>query len=245
MNTLREKLEKMEVAITELKEAIKMEVKPDLLSGKVAIEVNNEREFKLLMEHYESKGWSEHIKYNHPNFGTTHHIIEYSDGYLRIDESNIIATVQYKIISFSDFAAEVGIKVPVFVMTSEDGADLYSGMEMYGVKFNPSLKIWALNGFHLEGMPFVLTDAKCEPDEDFPYLTCSSRNKAFSTREAAEAWILEANKPKCIEVKLFSRDHNALIYKDQIELYGGGISFIMKPSDLEDMLRAYKTISKS
>lgn len=100
-------------------------VKPSILDGKVAIQVDNEREFKLLMEHYEGKGWrwNEYDKpgeYN-PNrqfpYGIT-----YSDRFLVGDYNT---STYIKLIPFSDFAKEVGIEVPKFIMKSEDGVDLY------------------------------------------------------------------------------------------------------------------------
>lgn len=164
-----------------------------------AIQVKNEQEFRLLMDHFDSKDWVQSKKFPHYGFGSTHHIFEYKDYYQRIDESNIIATLQYDVVTFEQFAAEKGIKVGIFIMTSEDGINLYGGMEMYGVTLNPSLKIWELNRYHVkEGLPFVLTDAKCDADQDFPYITTPSRNKAFSTKEAAEAWIAEQNSPKYV-----------------------------------------------
>lgn len=124
-------------------------------------------------------------------------------------------------------------KIPEFVMTSEDGIPLYEGDEYFECVQYAMAGHWTLISSTYKAT--INSSSKTHP----------KMYKAFSTGEAAEAWIQEQNKPKCIDVKLFNRDHHALIYKDQIELYGGGVNFIMKPSDLEDMLHAYKTISKS
>lgn len=240
MNTLREKLEKMEVAIAELKEAIKMEVKPDLLSGKVAIETNSEREFKLLMEHYQAKGWKSKLG----NFPTDtnvwffisdskdlDNIFSYENEFKRLSHNQDgfkPTELNYKIIPFSDFAAEVGIKVPVFVMTSEDGAPLYEGDEYHCA--------YSINGWRYKG--------KFNAGPIITPIGYPNTHKAFSTYDAAESWIQEQNKPKSIEVKL----HNAKtanVHTDLIKIFDGNNSINISPSDLEDMLHAYKTISKS
>lgn len=104
---------------------------PSLLSGKCAIQVNNERELSLFKAYLkEVKGIKCTISLS--TFEETHkHVlipIDYA-GLYRYDSHEMAG---YKTVSFSDFAAEVGITVPVFVMRSQDGVDLYEGDDYTG-----------------------------------------------------------------------------------------------------------------
>lgn len=168
-------------------------VKPSLLDGKCAIEVSNEREFKLLMEYYESKGWksarvasvTEIVRLNikDPFF-----IWSYHDDFYALQ--TIHSKQGYKIIAFTDFAKELDIEVPVFILKSEDGFDLYEG-----------------DGYHLVSINFL--DSKWEYKKTVGNPTISehnpayykpAHNKAFSTKEAAEKWVAENNKPQSIKL---------------------------------------------
>ena len=96
-----------------------------ILDGKVAIQVNNEREFKLLMQHFESKGWI-------LNNGRKPTKQEFSSkcwaSYKnRSDFKYVEEYLDITVIPFSDFAKEVGIEAPKFIITIEDGVDLYEG----------------------------------------------------------------------------------------------------------------------
>lgn len=158
------------------------EILPEsLLSGKCAIQVNNEREFKLLMEHYESKEWKcigsmKCDEYTRNGvISVTYHDKFHYHGKHTV-KGNELHNTGYKIIPFQDFAAEVGIQVPVFVMTSEDGVPLYDGDDAYSVDRN-TFKI--------------LSNGNSVYD-----IGCTRHLKQFaffSTKEAAEAWIKEAN----------------------------------------------------
>lgn len=160
-------------------------VKPSILEGKVSIQVNNEREFKLLMEHYESKGWywngsKRDLSYR-PN-------VEYPFSIWYENEFvwDIIGELEDRIsIPFSEFAAEVGIKVPVFIMKSEDGKNLYEG-DKYHAAWLSGTKWKVGSGSNLNRRHEVCTGV--------------NYSKAFSTLEAAEKWIEEQNKPKSIEL---------------------------------------------
>jgi len=216
------------------------EAKPSILSGKCAIQVNNEREFKLLMEHYASKGWVPcPIQIDKNDFGTTHHIIEYSNPFLRMDESNIIATNQYTIIPFSDFATEVGITVPVFVMTSEDGVPLYEGDGYYRACDIGSKGKWQL-----------ITIGGSDPTSG--KLTASHRmsfsdnERIFSTKEAAEKWCKEQNKPKSIMVSEFSQYPVEVTAKKFTIKCGNSDNhldnLVIHSDELEEIYKAYKSL---
>lgn len=188
-----------------------------ILDGKVAIQVNNEREFKLLMEHYESKGWKwcdgdDVLTYANYAITTIVYpaLIEYNDSFgFNTNKDNYD-----KIIPFADFAKEVGIEVPEFIMNSEDGVDLYEGDLFWTVSNDAwenetgTLK-WEIknsNGAH----------KICIDSAVFKH---KERNKAFSTKEAAETWIEEQNKPKEIEIEIHSKG-SILITHDMIRING-------------------------
>lgn len=211
-------------------------VKPSILDGKVAIQVNNEREFKLLMEHYEGKGW----KWNggqpirgfsikkYPNS------IAYHDKVLQYPDSDCPAWEEgYKTIPFSGFAAEVGIKVPKFIMKSEDGVDLYEGDDYHRAYFE---KVWEYD------FCTSLREAHAVNRKD----ELAKQAKAFSTKEAAESWIKEQNIRKEIIVSPESQypvsvnKKEALIlcegpnHKDNIRLQG---------HEIEKIYAAYKSLT--
>lgn len=201
-----------------------------ILSGKCAIQVNNEREFKLLMEHYESKGWNplskcpieELIRLNTPKPFLTW-------GYE--NEFCALRTLHeqegYKIIPFSDFAAEVGIKVPVFVLRSEDGVDLYEGDEI--------TLVWEkVKGSGKYGSSNSTIESKCE-----------YTSMVFSSREAAEEWIKDQNKPK--EITLFKDGSNnpyAVLTKNVVDFTKPGDNHIYRftSDELKQIWEAHQSL---
>jgi len=208
MNELKEALAKLEEAKQMLSEAINNSLKgKSILSGKCAIQVNNEREFKLLMEHYESKGWRswEGDLPTECKFPKYDSLISYSDSFVypntkspyitdkKSKEYKVFNSTFYRVIPFSDFAAEVGIKPPVFVLTSEDGVPLYEGDDWWCAtnEYENNKGIWTLWNPNEDGYKLSFNSV-CFPDK------YGANYKAFSTKEAAEAWIKEQNKPKCV-----------------------------------------------
>lgn len=137
-----------------------------LLSGKVAIQVNNEREFKLLMEHYKEKGWKWRGGYVLDTNDTDYvlpTLVDYHDKFQV--NSKIENPGKYKVIPFADFAAEVGI-----------------------------------------------------------------------------AWIEEQNRPKEITIQLFNEYQTAKVRKDSIDISVSSCAIRVKPSDIEDILHAIKSL---
>jgi len=206
-----------------------------ILDGKCAIQVSNEREFSLLMSHYESRGW----KWNggdKPNISVTLEYpcnIEYANlFYHSIDNlSN-----SYKIISFEDFASEIGIKVPVFILRSEDGVDLYEGDNYHRVYFK---KVW-----EYDRCSDLKQHHAVNRKDEF-----ASKAKAFSTREAAEDWISEMNKPKSIliaeessyPVEVFN--HEIVVKCKTSHKHLDNI--IISASELESIYKAYQSLQES
>jgi len=178
-----------------------------ILTGMCAIQVNNEREFKLLMEHYESKGWRwctgripTYYKISQlDDFGGFPNLISFKDKFNHDAQG-------YELIAFADFAKEVGITPPVFVMTSEDGVPLYTVDQYYNVV---KLKDWAYKG------KFTV-NSRMSP------LTRGEEYKAFSTPEAAEEWIAKANRKPLITsvdgVELFKGDFFWVVVRENLKL---------------------------
>lgn len=206
--------------------------KQSILSGKCAIQVTNEREFKLLMNHYDGKFWSWNggsgvntsVKLKYPTG------ISYEDDFMHwYKESD----EEYTLISFQDFAKEVGIEVPLFVMKSEDGVDLYEGDIIYHATNRGFLDRWKIHtGYVIKHML----------DECYVFNISPEKDKAFSTKQAAEKWCQEQNKPKVLECKLFGTK-TAFINIHSITIVDGLAQYKLQPSDLEDMLHNYKQLN--
>lgn len=220
-----------------------------ILDGKVAIQVNNEREFKLLMEHYDKKGWSSlpgkgplevifSLAFKYEEYLVSYHN-EFCCPSYRVckeydyDKSSIFNPENYKIIPFADFAAEVGIEVPKFILTSEDGVDLYEGDLFYSAELTN--KGWVLDCW-VNGRPYELS-------VDSLSVTNPDKYKAFSTKESAEAWIKENNKPK--EILLNFNGGWSVITKDKIRVHldaENGKCYFMKASEIVPIYEAYKSL---
>lgn len=117
-----------------------------------------------------------------------------------------------------------------FVMRSEDGVDLYEG-DNYHRAYAYENGVWRYDFCEKLALNHVVCNS-----------AISSLAKAFSTKEAADKWIAEQNKTKSVQVPLFNTNM-AMVSKDKIDIIdviGGSIS--LKPSDLEDMLHAYKSL---
>lgn len=207
---------------------------PSILDVKVAIQVNNEREFKLLMEHYEGKGWKwvegqEPFEYN--SLFKFQYSLAYKDQF-HVDQVS-------PVIPFSDFAKEVGIEVPKFIMKSEDGVDMYEGDNVH----------WSINDAHDAG------------SQEWRYLYGTNINeghinlsgkgfKVFSTKEAAKAWIKEQNKPASIclfgdgdDAEVVVRTDGS-ISVDKIKIHQGHIGITFPKENVEQIIAAYKSLTK-
>lgn len=213
--------------------------KKSILSGKVAIQVNNEREFKLLMEYYEAKGWKSMSGTSY-TYGKDVFIEDRKAGNLITYGNKFgfpwlgadyewLKPENYTIIPFPDFASEVGIEVPVFVMLSEDGVDLYEGDKYFRAGRSGPYASGDYIIYETESLKkhhFVC----CYPDSD----------KAFSTKEAAEAWIKEQNKPKEITIQV-EHDQQIIVRGNGFEHKENG-KYIYQLSGrlLERVYEAYK-----
>lgn len=207
---------------------VETEQKPDLLEGKVAIRVNDGHEFKALMKHYEQKGWkwkSGNLPVDYiPTFLPHSGVISYEQEFTCNDDDYS----GYKTINFPDFAAHVGIEVRKPLLRSEDDVGLFEGDDYHAVRLLPSGK-WEYcahqkiyNGHLVIQLP--------------------GQAKAFSTREAAEAWVADKNpkeivlfenRPSCPTVVLTS---NGLYRKEPYE--DDVLMFL--PDELEEIYAAHQ-----
>jgi hypothetical protein len=202
-------------------------VAPSILSGKCAIQVNNEREFNLLMEHYEAKGWKndevqEGKGYSHSDHNNCY---DYKNHFRR-SSKGIQEDLGYTIIPFADFAKEVGIEAPLqTAFITHDDVPVFVGDTLY-------------NTFQEHGGQW------CTPIEFIvgknTYVT--NLTKIFSTKSAAEAWIAEHNKPK-FKVAILFTGMEAHIYGGEILIKDADktVATLMS-SELEDMLHTYKSL---
>lgn len=102
----------------------------EIVKQKIAVKVENEKEFKALMKYYDSLGW----KWNgglSPLSSTSIYfpnIINYEDKFMHgISKSDFIYEGG-QIIPFSEFAEQNGIKLPLF--QDEVGRDMYEGFNV-------------------------------------------------------------------------------------------------------------------
>lgn len=203
--------------------------KLSILSGKCAIQVNNEREFNLLMDHHETNNWSWNgstgtntsVKLKYPTG------ISYEDEFLHgYREDDVYG---YKLISFAEFAKEVGIEVPMFVMKSEDGIDLYEGDSYFRAGRSKPDATGCFVVFEtkkLKSCHFVCV----YPETD----------KAFSNKQSALAWIAEQNKPKHKVVSLFN-GMKAHVYAGEIIIKDADKTITtFNPDEIEDILKVIK-----
>lgn len=236
---LKAMLEKLSAEVVSVREAVAMlvedrklaleqiEISKSNVEEKIAVRVENEKEFNALMRYYDSLGYNaksgrKTTELSYITFSDLKPsiLVAISDGILilpNFDGYKIQGTEDYnpdnyKIIPFSEFAKEHGIKVPLLV--SEEGVEIFEGDTIVCVNKEKC---------------YIGNDAwPVRRSSDFlPYMLY------FSTQKAAFDWI-EAQKPKVISVNLY---HNfmAEVSKEYIQ-----ISHIrLSPSDLEDLSQAY------
>jgi len=208
--------------------------KTGLLDGKCAIQVNNEREFKLLMEYYYYiKQWTYfdgEMETRNMKFPTC---VYYKDKYARSSESNAIDH-GYTIIPFEGFAKEKGIDVPVYIMDSEDGVPLYCGDNAHAVyrkyEGGKNQGDWYYDG----RIPL-----KSGIQYTFMEIESVDKSKAFSTKEAAEKWVEEQNKPKEVVVKLHG-GYTVRVEKDKATFAINNFGITGK--ELEEIYQTYKSL---
>lgn len=188
----------------------------DLLNEpkKIAVRVENEKEFKALMKYYDSLGWTSQnrykLQYSH-KLGKNETITFHDEFF-----ANPIPSENYQIIPFSDFAAEHNIKLPL--LTSEDGVDLYEGDDYHEASYYGGGNVWQ----YVHGPSHRLkTNHRVYENRE--------KNKAFSTQQAALSWI-EAQKPKEIIYNVPESKFTIKIQNNRVSGFDG-LAYL----DLKDM----------
>jgi len=149
-------------------------------------------------------------------------------------------------ISIVDFVAYLE-NIKKFIILSEDGVRLYSGDEVWGVKYLGGLKQWRLDLYHGECFVFSDDSGTCEEDNDFPAISTPSTYKIFSTREAAEAWIEKENKPTeivigentDIPIRVFKNKATIEVNKSRLPLVQ---EVTISAKEIEAIYEAYKSL---
>lgn len=158
----------------------------DLLNEpkKIAVKVENQKEFKALMKYCDSLGYRGMSEISYV-FDERWMCIEYVDGFTKFNPAHYINREDYQIIPFAEFAEEKGIKLPL--ITTLDGRELFESDEYWSA--NNLYGTWVLsNDSKSDKGPYKL----CRNSSD---ITNPDDHKPFSTKEAALSWI-EAQKPK-------------------------------------------------
>lgn len=187
--------------------------------------MNNQKKWELLKHAYDNYPKGTRIYSTSQNGQISELIGEY-----RINDYGSIEDISSWLVFNSGIGkwAEKVDKKPLLI--SEDGFELFEGDYYVCVK-NLHGNGWEICFEQTLGAShFVITDSEI----------C----KALSTKESAEKWIEENNKPKEIEVKLFANGDFAKVSEKEIKIINPFTSLYLKPSDIEDIHNALKTLSK-
>jgi len=184
MTELKDVLLKMQEAIELLqkvgRQQLRLEDEP-LKVEKVAVRVNNEREFKILMKHYNELGWiafSSATPKEIVDFNKTTPLLTwtYHDRFFAI--RSLSDSVDYKIIDFDFFCAQKGIANPKPILTTEDGVDIYDKSRLIFTVKNHC------DGWYHNGCNHANTTLANKPE----YF------KFFYSKEAADKWLERHNR---------------------------------------------------
>lgn len=161
----------------------------EIVTEKIAVKVENEREFKALMNYYDETFGGVFLSQAYVPNSSGQTFIAFQKDYLQLEiKCNYGFTLDkynFNGVTFHDFAKEHNIKVPLII--SQDGVELFEGDSYHRVYFNSKKWIYNMYWNNLEEDNFIITD----PD----------KFKAFSTKESALKWI-EDQKPTSIGLTL-------------------------------------------
>lgn len=213
---------------------------------KIAVKVNNEREFNILMRHYDSLGWKGALGTNATlcTLSDGLDIIEYNDNFRLLevgcDQGFDPEQNGYTVIEFDFFCAQKGIPVRKLILTSVDGVDLYEKDNCYVVVCKSSNK-WILD-YHSDGSD---GDEFIFRATDNGKFYNSEEQKVFADKSVAEKWIEKQNKPKEIIVGQGSQyeisvTKNEILIKCKGKIHGDNI--IIWPSEIQQINDALKSL---
>lgn len=208
----------------------------EIVNPKIAVKVENEKEFKALMKYYDSLGYS-----NQYMFVTFPEKRIKEDGFLLItfEDNYVYPHVyfgnhenlnpdNYQIIPFSEFAVERGIKLPH--ITTHDGVNLYIGDYLACV--------WKQQGEWVLTREYSSINSTTVSEAGQSSL--EGERKLFSTEQAALDWI-EAQKPK--EIQYVSEfGIKCQIYKEETILNCDCGCFSITKKDIEEISNRIKEL---
>lgn len=142
------------------------------------------------------------------------------------DGSTYILTGNHSCVYANGEWAEI-VPDKVFVLRSEDGVDLYVG-DAFAFAYLDEAEKWKVT----VASRTILSDD-----------SIATHLKFFSTKEAAEAWIKEHNKPAVIRLKLEGGE--AIVTKDKIRVHldsHSGRGYCMEATEIEPIYAAYKSL---
>jgi hypothetical protein len=208
----------------------------EIVNPKIAVKVENEKEFKALMKYYYSLGWKWNDKCSplDPSGkyqSTDTNIIQFNDKFVHIGTLKF-PIADYQIIPFSDFAKEHSIKLTLII--SEDGVDLYEGDRYFMFDYDEGVN-GNFDGFRGEGFKATY----------FPLKGYDKQPAIFSTKESALKWI-EEQKPKRNYLSggevYFEIEENSIKFLSKLKETTHAIHFLTK-HDLELINNAIKELS--
>lgn len=161
------------------------EEKTKKLEGKIAVRFDNQQQLDIVCKHFNIKMSTTYDRIINTNGNIKPFL--FTDREFTFDSFHYAKGSGYKCITFDTFVKELDITVPKFVIRSEDEVNMYEGDKFHEARFTDGK--WT----YLGGDGWVM---------GFPVasFTNPTMSKAFSTKEAAEAWIKQQNKPK--EIRL-------------------------------------------
>lgn len=189
----------------------------EIVTDKTAVRVENELEFRALMEFYESKGFKHAILGAEAMYSGGIKIIPYKNDWMFYFEESDLCS-EYSIKQFKAFAKEHGLKVPLLI--SEDGKVVYEGHENLIVVSIDTKEIFY---------------EKLHKHPVFGF--SEDKYKFFTTIEAAEKWI-EAQKPK--EKEIFVCDGiKAKASREKVVFFHGANEFYLTSDQFIEIGEAF------
>jgi len=206
--------------------------KPSILVGDNQVQIKNRKEYELMMDYRERRGWGfskeDALKWHYPMY------ISLKDSTVQ----SIFPAKDQHIFSFKDFAKEAQIEVPIIVLKSEDGIPLYTGDRYHEAYLSDGEWIYLHGNEHYFDKAF----------KNHRVIACPKESKAFYSKDAAKKWVEEQNRPKQIVLHKDS-DFPAYITKDQVfykapphycTIRNNGM--ITSGKELEEIYAAYKSL---
>jgi len=164
----------------------------EIVKPKIAVKVENEKEFNKIVEYLNSKGFELGANKNAPwsSWSGKPLLVEINENAETIYEHfKVNSKLHYhEVIDFSDFAKTYNIKLPL--LTSEDGVDLYEGDYCY-------VAVFRCNKWFLDDHTDNGDSERFEVCNNGKFIN-SENEKHFKDKQSALKWIEEQNPKETI-----------------------------------------------